>query len=87
MESILVKLLGGRSRIILFYHRLFPVFVNTSMSEAYCMKEKAKREINSPHEVTLKNGRRALQGTCASCGTTLFKILGAYHPLALVTPA
>ena len=57
------------------------------MSEAYCMKEKAKREISSPHEVTLKNGRRALQGTCASCGTGLFKILGNNHPLALVAPA
>jgi hypothetical protein len=40
------------------------------------MKEKTKREISSPQEVTLKNGRRALQGTCAACGTKLFKILG-----------
>jgi hypothetical protein len=46
------------------------------MTEAYCMKEKAKREINSPQEVKLKNGRRAMQGTCASCGTKLFRILG-----------
>jgi uncharacterized Zn finger protein (UPF0148 family) len=40
------------------------------------MKEKTKREISSPSEVRLKNGRRALQGTCPSCGTKLFKILG-----------
>jgi len=46
------------------------------MTEAYCVKEKAKREMSSPREVTLKNGRRALQGTCSSCGTKLFKILG-----------
>lgn len=46
------------------------------MAEAYCVKEKAKREMSSPREVTLKNGRRALQGTCSSCGTKLFKILG-----------
>ncbi len=57
------------------------------MSEAYCMKEKTKREISSPHEVTLKNGRRALQGTCTSCGTRLFKILGNNYPLALVATA
>jgi hypothetical protein len=46
------------------------------MIEAYCMKEKTKREISSPKEVALKNGRRAMQGTCASCGTKLFRILG-----------
>jgi uncharacterized Zn finger protein (UPF0148 family) len=57
------------------------------MTEAYCMKEKAKREISSPQEVTLKNGRRALQETCGSCGTRLFKILGNQHPLALVATA
>ncbi len=47
-----------------------------SMTEAFCVKEKAKREMSSPEEVRLKNGRRALQGTCSSCGTKLFKILG-----------
>jgi hypothetical protein len=46
------------------------------MTEAYCVKERAKREMSSPQEVQLKNGRRALQGTCSSCGTKLFKILG-----------
>jgi len=60
----------------LLYGRLSPVFVDVTMSEAYCMKEKTKREISSPQEVMLKNGRRAMQGTCASCGTKLFKILG-----------
>jgi hypothetical protein len=46
------------------------------MTEAYCVKEKAKREMASPQEVMLKNGRRAMQGTCSSCGTKLFRILG-----------
>jgi hypothetical protein len=27
--------------------------------EAYCVKEKAKREISSPQEVRLKNGRKS----------------------------
>jgi uncharacterized Zn finger protein (UPF0148 family) len=46
------------------------------MAEAYCVKEKAKREMSDAHEVRLKNGRRALEGSCSSCGTKLFRILG-----------
>ena len=46
------------------------------MTEAFCMKEKTKREMNGVSEVQMKNGRRALQGTCPSCGTKLFRILG-----------
>ncbi|MGD1054885.1 MAG: DUF5679 domain-containing protein [Nitrososphaerales archaeon] len=42
--------------------------------QAYCVKEKAKREITGAHTVVLKNGRRALQGNCKSCGITLFKM-------------
>jgi RNase P subunit RPR2 len=42
--------------------------------EAYCMKCRTKREIQSPESVTLKNGRPATQGTCAVCGTKLFRI-------------
>ena len=46
------------------------------MAEAYCVKEKTKREMSGATEVRLKNGRRAVQGTCPSCGTKLFRILG-----------
>jgi hypothetical protein len=59
------------------------------MTEAFCMKEKAKREMNGAAEVQMKNGRRALQGTCTSCGTKLFKILGSANqarPLAIGSP-
>ena len=42
--------------------------------EAYCMKCRTKREIQSPEQVTLKNGRPATQGTCDVCGTKLFRI-------------
>jgi len=41
--------------------------------QAYCMKERAKRQITGAHTVILKNGRKALQGKCKSCGTTLFR--------------
>lgn len=50
------------------------------MAEAFCMKEKAKREMNEVSEVQMKNGRRAPQGTCPSCGTKLFRILGKASP-------
>ncbi len=51
---------------------------------AYCVKERAKREITGAHYVILKNGRKALQGRCSSCGTTLFMIKSNRN-LALVT--
>jgi hypothetical protein len=42
--------------------------------QAYCVKERAKKEITSAHTVVFRNGRKALKGKCSSCGTTLFKI-------------
>jgi hypothetical protein len=46
------------------------------MAEAYCVKCKAKREMSNAQEVTMKNGRRAMKGTCPTCGTGMYKILG-----------
>lgn len=50
-------------------------------TEGYCVKCKAKREIQGEKEVTMngKGGktRRALTGTCPKCGTKMFRILGA----------
>ena len=43
--------------------------------EAYCVKERTKREVKNPKEVTMKNGRKAIEGTCASCGSKLFKFV------------
>jgi Zn finger protein HypA/HybF involved in hydrogenase expression len=49
------------------------------MAEAYCVKCKAKREMNSPQEVPMKGKggtqRRAMTGICPTCGTKMFKIL------------
>ena len=42
--------------------------------QAYCVKERVEREITSAHTVIFRNGRKALQGKCSSCGTTLFRI-------------
>jgi hypothetical protein len=43
-------------------------------AEAYCVKCRAKREIKDPQEVTMKNGRPAMKGTCPVCGTAIFRI-------------
>ena len=42
--------------------------------DAYCFKCRAKREINNPQTVTLKNGRPATRGTCKICSTQLYRI-------------
>ena len=46
--------------------------------DAYCLKCRTKREIRNPAQVTLKNGRRAAQGTCAVCGTKVYRIVKAW---------
>lgn len=43
--------------------------------EGYCTKCKTKREMKNPKQVTLKNGRTAMTGTCAVCGTKMFKFV------------
>ena len=44
------------------------------MPEGYCVKERKKVEIKDPQQITMKNGRPAIQGTCPDCGTKIFKI-------------
>ena len=50
------------------------------MTEAYCVKCRAKREMAEAKEVTMngKGGieRRAMRGKCPECSTTMFRILG-----------
>ena len=46
------------------------------MAEGYCVKCKAKREMKDAQEVTMKNGRKAMKGSCPECGTGMYKILG-----------
>ncbi len=42
---------------------------------AYCVKEKAKKPMKDAKEVTLSNGKHALKGVCASCGTVMTKFI------------
>jgi len=44
------------------------------VAQAYCFKCRKKVEIKSPKNVTLKNRRPAISGTCPSCGTKVFRI-------------
>ncbi|KPJ71506.1 isoleucyl-tRNA synthetase [Parcubacteria bacterium DG_74_3] len=50
------------------------------MAQAYCVKCRAKREMENAKEVVMKGKggtkRKALSGTCPKCGTKMFRILG-----------
>ena len=42
--------------------------------DAYCFKCKSQTEIQHIEQVTLKNGRPAMRGTCAKCDTKVFRM-------------
>ncbi|MCX6796342.1 MAG: DUF5679 domain-containing protein [Candidatus Falkowbacteria bacterium] len=50
------------------------------MTEAYCVKCKAKKVMTNEEEVEMKGkggvARRAMKGKCPTCGTAMFRILG-----------
>jgi hypothetical protein len=48
----------------------------TGSTTGYCVRCKAKREMKNPQSITMKNGRKATQGTCPVCGTKMFRIGG-----------
>ena len=47
--------------------------------EAYCVKCRERREMKDAKQITMKNGKPAVQGKCPVCGTTMNKI-GASLP-------
>jgi hypothetical protein len=55
----------------MFIHRLGGLSM-----QAYCVKCREKRDMMEAQEVTMKNGKRAMQGKCGVCGTKLFRIMG-----------
>jgi len=44
------------------------------MAEAYCVKCKGKKDMKDPQQVTMKNGKPAVSGSCPDCGTKMFRI-------------
>ncbi len=49
---------------------------SVQMAQAYCVKDKMKVEVQNPQQITMKNGKPALSGTCPKCGTKVFRIGG-----------
>jgi pimeloyl-ACP methyl ester carboxylesterase len=45
--------------------------------EAYCVKCRQKRAIQEAKKITTKKGRNAMEGTCAVCGTRLFRFISS----------
>lgn len=41
----------------------------------YCMRCKARRELNDAQIETTENGRRAVRGTCSVCGGNVFTFI------------
>lgn len=46
------------------------------MVTARCMKCKTQVEVKNPENYIMKNGMKAIKGTCPHCGTKVFRILG-----------
>jgi len=43
----------------------------------YCVKCKASSKMSKAEKVMMKNGRPAMKGVCAKCGTGMYKILSS----------
>lgn len=48
----------------------------SEMVEGRCMKCKGPVEIKNPEDVIMKNGMKAVKGTCPKCSTKVFRIVG-----------
>ncbi len=46
------------------------------MVQAYCVKDREMVDMKDAKEITLKNGRPAMQGVCPKCGTKVTRIGG-----------
>ena len=45
------------------------------MTEAYCLRCKTNRTVVDPVVHTTANGKQQLRGTCAACGTRVFRFV------------
>lgn len=50
-------------------------YAGAMAEQGYCVKCREKKDIADGQVVTMKNGRKAMKGKCASCGTGMYKIL------------
>jgi hypothetical protein len=68
--------LQNKNRLATFIHRSQNAVAGDSMTQAYCVKCKAKREMKDSKNTTMKNGKKAVTGVCPVCGTKMFRIGG-----------
>jgi hypothetical protein len=68
-----IKKVHKKKAILIFKHEIYFILVTT---QAYCVKCKSKRDMKNEKQITMKNGRQAVSGTCTVCGTKMFKIGG-----------
>ena len=47
----------------------------TTVESIHCLKCKVKKDVTNAEEITMKNGRPALRGTCPTCGGKVQKIV------------
>ena len=52
----------------------------------YCVRCRAKQEMLAPTRTLMKNGRRAMIGTCACCGTKM-SLAGKWDDDPAASPA
>ena len=50
---------------------------NSGERTGYCMRCRAKKPMQDATETRTKNGMLAVMGTCVTCGTRMYKILGS----------
>lgn len=55
--------------------------------EAFCLREKVRVTVLDPRPTVLANGRRALTGTCASCGAKVVRMVSGTDRPAATSPA
>ena len=68
-----------KESLLSFFDRVPQLYKILYMTEGYCVKCRAKREMENEKEVSMKGKggpRRAMTGTCPKCGTKMFRILG-----------
>lgn len=47
---------------------------STAAVEAYCVKCHEKREMKGAKQITMKNGKPAVVGSCPTCSTRMFRV-------------
>ncbi len=58
-----------------YHDRSNTIIVITMAYEGFCVRCRKKVTIQNAAVVTLKNGRKAVKGTCPSCGGVVYRFI------------